>query len=445
VDSVINAYPGNFEVKFTNAVRSFEKGRETCKELLPELFSIDTSYPPLHALHAFCNDNDNYVFIHSLGSALQNWSDEPEWHYSLAEKYFCTEQFSLAASHLEKAINIIPDNPGYWQLLGDIKIRERDFDSAKKYFSQAISIFPSNPAALNSLALLNRKLGDFDSALNCIKRAINLEPNNLNYRNNLNQLYLEMGDYDKASKDAKELISLEPGDITPKVIYIKTLLSSNHALDAKNTLANWLIDYPDSIELRLLEAQITYKLTGCVNAIPIISALANKYPNDVEVLNKYAEILIECNYFDEAEKVLQQSIAFNPEQPDTYLSLGRLYRNKGNLDLAISMFSKSLSIDPGIYSSYIELGKTFQSRREFSNAVKIYQQGLTIFSESPILHYNAGIAYKDCKDYKNAETMLRQAAQLDPNDNMIRRQLAGVIALNLVHNLQEPKNHEYRQ
>jgi tetratricopeptide (TPR) repeat protein len=185
-------------------------------------------------------------------------------------------------------------------------------------------------------------------------------------------------------------------------------------------------------------------LTGCVDAIPLLSALANKHPNDVEVLNEYADILIECKYLDEAEKVLQQSIAFNPEQPDTYLSLGRLYRNKGNLDLAISMFSKSLSIDPGIYSSYVELGKTYQNRREFQNAVKIYQQGLQIFSESPILHYNAGIAYKECKDYMNAEKLLRQAAQLDPNDNMIRRQLAGVIALNLVHNLQEPKNHEYR-
>ena len=444
VDSVINAYPGNFDVKFTNAVRTFVNDQEHCKELLPELFSIDTNYPPLHVLHALCNDNDNYIVIHSLESALQNWSDEPEWHYYLAEKYLGTEQFSLATSHLENAININPDNPGYWQLLGDIKIRERDFDSAKKYFSQAISIFPSNPVALNSLAILNRKLGDFDSSLNCLQQAINLDPNNLNYRNNLNQLYLEMGEFDKASKDAKELISLEPSDITPKVIYIKSLMSSNHVQDAMNTLANWLIDYPDSIELRLLEAQITYMLTGCVDAIPLLSALANKHPNDVEVLNEYADILIECKYLDEAEKVLQQSIAFNPEQPDTYLSLGRLYRNKGNLDLAISMFSKSLSIDPGIYSSYVELGKTYQNRREFQNAVKIYQQGLQIFSESPILHYNAGIAYKECKDYMNAEKLLRQAAQLDPNDNMIRRQLAGVIALNLVHNLQEPKNHEYR-
>ena len=33
--------------------------------------------------------------------------------------------------------------------------------------------------------------------------------------------------------------------------------------------------------------------------------------------------------------------------------------------------------------------------------------------------------------------MLRQAAQLAPKDTSVRRQLAAVVALNLVHNLQE--------
>jgi hypothetical protein len=33
--------------------------------------------------------------------------------------------------------------------------------------------------------------------------------------------------------------------------------------------------------------------------------------------------------------------------------------------------------------------------------------------------------------------MLRQAAELSPNDPIIRRQLASIVALNLVNNLQE--------
>jgi Flp pilus assembly protein TadD len=49
----------------------------------------------------------------------------------------------------------------------------------------------------------------------------------------------------------------------------------------------------------------------------------------------------------------------------------------------------------------------------------------------------AAAAYKESRDYQNAEYMLRQAAELSPNDPIIRRQLASIVALNLVNNLQE--------
>jgi hypothetical protein len=44
---------------------------------------------------------------------------------------------------------------------------------------------------------------------------------------------------------------------------------------------------------------------------------------------------------------------------------------------------------------------------------------------------------KETKDYDNAEYMLRRAADLDPDDLTIRRQLGILVAINLVHNHQE--------
>jgi hypothetical protein len=44
---------------------------------------------------------------------------------------------------------------------------------------------------------------------------------------------------------------------------------------------------------------------------------------------------------------------------------------------------------------------------------------------------------RDSKDYSASEVFLRKAAELAPDNLSIRRQLVGVIALNLVHNKQE--------
>jgi hypothetical protein len=46
---------------------------------------------------------------------------------------------------------------------------------------------------------------------------------------------------------------------------------------------------------------------------------------------------------------------------------------------------------------------------------------------------------REIKDYQGAEKMLRIASELNPKDTNIRRQLAGVVALNFVHTPAEVK------
>jgi tetratricopeptide (TPR) repeat protein len=51
--------------------------------------------------------------------------------------------------------------------------------------------------------------------------------------------------------------------------------------------------------------------------------------------------------------------------------------------------------------------------------------------------YQSGLILRDNKDYAPAESMLRRAAELAPDNLSIRRQLVAVIALNLVHHQQQ--------
>jgi Flp pilus assembly protein TadD len=48
-------------------------------------------------------------------------------------------------------------------------------------------------------------------------------------------------------------------------------------------------------------------------------------------------------------------------------------------------------------------------------------------------HLEIGLALKEAKDFDGSEAELRRAAHLSPKDRHIQRQLAGVIALNIVH------------
>jgi tetratricopeptide (TPR) repeat protein len=114
--------------------------------------------------------------------------------------------------------------------------------------------------------------------------------------------------------------------------------------------------------------------------------------------------------------------------------LGRHAHSTGQLDQAIYYLSQTIQFDPENLEAYLELGNTYQERRQYAKALIVYQQAISVAEKDHRPYYQAGIVLKESKDYLGAESMLRRAAKLAPNDVSIHRLLGAVVALNLVHN-----------
>ncbi len=109
-------------------------------------------------------------------------------------------------------------------------------------------------------------------------------------------------------------------------------------------------------------------------------------------------------------------------------------RRNGQLDQAIYNLSKAIQRNPELIESYLELGRVYHHRRQYSTALDAYQQAIALDPGNAQVYYLAGQTLKSAKDYAAAEEMLQHAAKLAPDDLAIRRQLGGLVALNLVHN-----------
>lgn len=92
---------------------------------------------------------------------------------------------------------------------------------------------------------------------------------------------------------------------------------------------------------------------------------------------------------------------------------------------------------PYLVEAHLERGRVFLARRQFAEAIEVYKQAAEIAPREMKPHWEAGLALKDAKDYAGAENELRKAAHLAPTDPHLQRQLAAVIALNMVHKSQE--------
>ncbi|MFH1446676.1 MAG: tetratricopeptide repeat protein, partial [Chloroflexota bacterium] len=437
ISQILGAYPDDFDVLLQYAIILMGTDPNKCREIVRRLIEIDTANPPLHALLAFCSQDDNFIATNSIETALELWPAEPEWHAFAAQLYVQDGQYDLSAQHLEKALEIQPNEPSYWELLGEVKLIEKDFNAAKTYFGKACEIFPDNPEALLSLAQINKKLGEYQSAVTCLEKANELQPTNIQVIEMLANILLETGDTEGAIQKAKELLSMDALNVTAYLINAKALIFNGQFDEAQKFIESAIVKLPDSIELKIEQISLVHKAQGVNEALPHLIELTSQHPDDKQVLYALSTLLIESGRTDEAAKVIHHSLQLDPDQPQVHLQQGRMNRKKGNLDQAIADLSAAIALDPSLVDSYIELGKTYQERREHPQAIQIYKQASQVVSNDPRPYYHVGLALKECKDYKNAEAMLRQAAQLAPKDASVRRQLAAVVALNLVHNLQE--------
>ena len=77
------------------------------------------------------------------------------------------------------------------------------------------------------------------------------------------------------------------------------------------------------------------------------------------------------------------------------------------------------------------------SKASILAALAAYQKAIEVDENDYRAYYLAAMVMRDGKDYPGAENMLRKAAQLNPDDVNIRRQLGAIVALNLVQTCQE--------
>ena len=436
IDAILTAYEDDPQVLTQNAILNLHVDPQYSAAIARELLEKTPQQPILLAIDAFANRNQPEVASESMEKALQIWSDEPEWHTFAATMYQDAGKYPEAAAHLEDALRISPKSAHYWQLLGDVKLLEKDYHAAKDYFGKASDLFPENPEALDSLAQINQRLGEHQIAIQCWQKAAQLEPENPDYYLSIAESHLARNDHELATQAISQALKKQSDHPKALLLKAKAEVGSENLALARLTIEAAKAVVEDPIPFELLSIDLDHR-TNPHGALNALQNLADTHPENSTVLNQLADYQIEAKELEKAEKNLQNSLSINEDNPQTLISLGKIDRLKGNLDQAVARLAKAVKLDPSLIEAYLELGQTYQDRREVNNAIETYHKAIDMVGKDPRPYLQASAAYKESRDYRNAEYMLRQAAQLSPSDQSIRRQLAAIVALNLVNNLQE--------
>ena len=109
--------------------------------------------------HYFQNDEvDKGICI--LEKAIKFASDYHFAYFHLACKLIEIGELSKAEAHINKALEIQPQNSIYHTYLGIIKTKVKEYEKAEESFQKAIGIDPYNQLTYNYLALNHLKQGN---------------------------------------------------------------------------------------------------------------------------------------------------------------------------------------------------------------------------------------------------------------------------------------------
>ena len=197
------------------------------------------------------------------------------------------------------------------------------------------------------------------------------------------------------------------------------------------------------------------------SGLDLLEKLAQQHPDEPKVYYALAKSLTAANRKEDAIQSAQTALTLTNsleavrepvdgsasefttrealsavEMSEMHALLGSLFMDLGHLDQAVHQFDTSLAYNPENIEAYLALARVYLKQRQFLKTQEVLREAISAAPNDPRVYYQAGIVFKQSHNYKEAESMLQKAASLAPGDIQIKRQLASIMAANLMQTRQ---------
>jgi tetratricopeptide (TPR) repeat protein len=377
-----------------------------------------------------------YQSLSALQNALVAWPMEGIWQAWAGEIAARLGEKGYAVAHWEQAAGLHPDHFPYALALGGAYLVNDQAPQAIKILENAMQSNPNRADGWHLLAQAYRLDGNFSEALRCARQTSELEPSFVQPLLLCGEICLDMGKKQEALVFAQKSWGLEPENTAVLQFFTQVLVQEGKQEEALKILDRISVAAM-VLPVAILRVRLVKELRGPLEAFGILQKLSVQYPNNLDILALLA--LVQAENGDEAgaEKTAVQALTLQPENPKLNMLVGKIHKKAGNLDKAVYFFSCAIRQDPTCLDNYLDLAGIYLDRREPQLALKTFQKAIMVDPFDHRAYLLAAQVLKEGHDYISAESMLRKAVELLPDDVNIRRQLGAVITLNLIHNSQE--------
>ncbi|MEX1071277.1 MAG: tetratricopeptide repeat protein [Anaerolineales bacterium] len=374
-----------------------------------------------------------------ISNALLLTPKQARWHAVAADLHRKLGGLVEAVEHFKEAVSLEPGEADSHFSLGQALIAIQAFGEAIQAFQEAAKQQPQEAKYQLALAEAFRLAGDLKQAGQRASEAHRIDNGRPDALLLQAELALQAEDAQQARTLVEQALKLAPKNPDAQRIFAECLQALGLHDDALAVLERAQEFAEDKLPFLLRRAQMLAQS----EAIEQLAKLSQKFPDRAEAFFALSEVLAAAGNFKDAIKAAQQAVKQATQalprdmQARLHLHLGQLLKHSGQLDQSLHHLDEAAKMAPYLIDAHVERGRVFQSRRQFKQALDAFDKAAAIAPDKAQPHVEAALALKEAKDYGAAEAELRKAAMLAPKDRVVQRQLAALIALNLVHEPQD--------
>lgn len=226
--------------------------------------------------------------------------------------------FSAARHHLSALLEVCPDIPEYWFLLGAAEHGAQQLPPARTAFERCLALNPSHLQACFALSAVCLSQNDLPAALRFGQQATLLAPDNPQSQVNLAIIQEAQGNFDSALRAYDLALRLDPR-------------------------------FADALKNR---GALLLSLGRLEEALRNNRAFAEVHPLKGEAQFNLGDACLAADRFDEAAQAFQKALALTPDHPRYAIHAGFALALIEDFDTAQKYLDHAAQLDPGLIVEY---------------------------------------------------------------------------------------------
>lgn len=283
-----------------------------------------------------------------------------------------TNAFEKAATLLDTALQVHPNDPNLLRLYGVSLSRLNRFAEAEKILTHVIRLVPDFAQVHENLAEVLLQQGKIDEAVQSLRAAVKHDPTSSHASQKLSELLVLIGRGREADEMFQQVLK---NDANRNVLAQAMELShKGENSKAESIYRNLLMRDPDNVDAMRLMGVLCAKEERYNDAEAFFRRTVELAPDYWKAWINLGTARNEQQKFDQAEEAYKRALEIRPHSVHTLEKLGANSMNGGRLNDAIVWLEKALAIDHAHCPSLLCLGHALKTVGRQEEAIDAYRR-----------------------------------------------------------------------